>query len=544
MSSKLFDQKLASISSKSLAIKEALSRIAIRSAVCAINRAELTPDPAAPAGDIAYIASGTPGEYDYTAQYEYPSDADTYTWDFGDGQTGTYNVAAASHTYGSTAQRLVKVTVVDRVRGTFSYTKTVSVVYNPVKPTADFTASKVADTNGKYYFSATYQYPSDVSTYNWTFGDGGQTTGSSSSTTRDYQSSGNYTVSLTVNDRVRGQFTYTKTFSINYTAPVKEDLYITFPAGRSYTQSSMPSGERLYTIQDDSGMNAPPAIQFNADIGNKLNRTDTTATRFVFSTYQTDTTAITGYISGQRFDANGNIAQYSSASTAGTAASWLDFYVAKQLGSAQFSTQIPSYSKWQTDTDGKKYVMFKITPQDAKFNAFYVKIKDTSVQTVPSPPPAQTTQHVQVNYNSQTQTTQGTYADGNRIYYMKPFDNSDLATWLNAVVADPSALSSTVDTEFTMSRVEPGSSGNFNVAFYKNGVFSSTSFYDDANPGKPESLKFYLSKNYTSASFAGVNFDSMYTDQIVTFKITPNDTRFYPFYIRITGRKVRTSPVE
>jgi PKD repeat protein len=122
----------------------------------------------------------------------------SYSWDFGDGSTGTGS--SPSHVYTAAGTYLVKLTVTDSAGNSDTSTETMTVV----GPTASFTTSGGQVPPGTpVSFDGTGSSRSSVTgapiqTYAWTFGDGAGGTGST--TAHTYPVPGAYTVQLTVTD--------------------------------------------------------------------------------------------------------------------------------------------------------------------------------------------------------------------------------------------------------------------------------------------------------------------------------------------------------
>ena len=116
----------------------------------------------------------------------------SYTWNFGDGQTGSgQNV---SHTYAQPGTYTVTLTV--QGAGGCSSDKTQQVTVN-ASPTADFTFTTVCKGNPTQFTStSTVPQGQQIQTYSWNFGDG--QTGSGQTVSHTYAEAGNYTVTHSV----------------------------------------------------------------------------------------------------------------------------------------------------------------------------------------------------------------------------------------------------------------------------------------------------------------------------------------------------------
>ena len=121
----------------------------------------------------------------------------SYTWDFGDGTTGTGIMV--THVYADDGSYTVTLTVTDDDGATDSAQDTKTVVNRP--PVAMFTESAHrVDTGEVIYFDASYSYDLDgtIVSYSWDFGDG--TTATGVEMEHAYEDNGIYTVTLTVTD--------------------------------------------------------------------------------------------------------------------------------------------------------------------------------------------------------------------------------------------------------------------------------------------------------------------------------------------------------
>ncbi|MCW4033803.1 MAG: PKD domain-containing protein [Candidatus Bathyarchaeota archaeon] len=142
------------------------------------------------------INNGEAAQLDASESYDADGTITSYLWDFGDGTTAT--TVEAEHTYESTGEYTVTLTVTDNDGATDSVTTTI-VVNSP--PEAIFTQSSTTPTQGEAVsFDASESYDTDgtIVSYEWDFGDG--TTATGIEVEHTFTQAGEYTVTLTVTD--------------------------------------------------------------------------------------------------------------------------------------------------------------------------------------------------------------------------------------------------------------------------------------------------------------------------------------------------------
>jgi len=152
-------------------------------------------------------ATATPasGQVPFTVQFDGSGSTDpdgtitSYTWNFGDGTTGTG--AKVSHTYTTVGTYKVILTVTDDKSA--QATATVTIVTNPPNQAPKATANATPTTGAapltvNFDASASSDPDGTVTAYAWNFGDG--TTGSGAKVSHTYTKAGTYSAKLTVTD--------------------------------------------------------------------------------------------------------------------------------------------------------------------------------------------------------------------------------------------------------------------------------------------------------------------------------------------------------
>lgn len=193
-------------------------------------------------GNLSPVASFTytpsSGQSPLTVSFNASSSHDpdgtivTYQWAFGDGTNGTG--VTTSHIYTTTSNRTysVTLTVTDNGGSEATETHVVSVTPPPPNspPVASFTrtpSSGEAPLSVSFNASGSYDSDGSITSYTWSFGDGGSGAGVTASHT--YSSAGAYTARLTVtdNDGATGIATHSILAQTPTPTPSQIDVVIT-----------------------------------------------------------------------------------------------------------------------------------------------------------------------------------------------------------------------------------------------------------------------------------------------------------------------------
>jgi PKD repeat protein len=179
------------------------------------------------------VYTGEVIDFDASASYDIDGYIFSYSWEFGDGNTGSG--VTASHSYVDDGEYIVSLRVVDN-HGAFSIKKDSIVVKNR-PPIADLdTSSAILDKKEIVTFDASGSYDPDgyIVSYSWDFGDGNTATGVTAS--HLYPASGTYTVTLTVIDDDGATDSITVTKTVRNRSPVAD---FTESAHTVYTSESI-----------------------------------------------------------------------------------------------------------------------------------------------------------------------------------------------------------------------------------------------------------------------------------------------------------------
>ena len=138
-------------------------------------------------------------QLDATQSLDLDGQITSYAWDFGDGQTGSGEIA--NHTYSTPGEYTAILSITDDKGALSTHSVIIEVQTANVAPNASFSANATAG-NAPFIVSLDAASSSDtdgeITAYHWDFGD--NTSGSGVNTSHTYNSPGTYTVKLTVTD--------------------------------------------------------------------------------------------------------------------------------------------------------------------------------------------------------------------------------------------------------------------------------------------------------------------------------------------------------
>jgi len=154
----------------------------------------------------------------------------SYSWNFGDGGTGSGRTA--THSYNLPGTYAVTLTIADAYNRTATATQTIDVA-GGATPTASFLFSPAAPRIGENVnFNASASRPATgrtIRTYDWDFGDGEQKTTTTPITSHDYQKSGDFTVTLVVTDDAGRVAVASATVTIGSDSPTADFTFSQLP---------------------------------------------------------------------------------------------------------------------------------------------------------------------------------------------------------------------------------------------------------------------------------------------------------------------------
>ena len=173
---------------------------------------------------------------DASASHDSDGTIVTYQWDFGDGGNGTS--VTASHTYTTTSNHTysITLTVTDDSGAQATDTHAVSVTPPPPNspPVASFTrtpSSGEAPLGVSFNASGSYDSDGSITSYVWSFGDGGSSLGVTAAHT--YNSAGTYIARLTVSDNHGATSTITHSVIVQTPTPSPSQIDVVITASES-----------------------------------------------------------------------------------------------------------------------------------------------------------------------------------------------------------------------------------------------------------------------------------------------------------------------
>jgi len=154
----------------------------------------------------------------------------SYSWNFGDGATGSGRTA--THSYSIPGTYAVTLTIADAYNRTASATQTIEVA-GGATPTASFLFSPAAPKVGENVnFNASASRPATgrtIRSYDWDFGDGEQKSTTGPITSHDYQKAGDFTITLVVTDDAGRVAVASNTVTIGTDAPTADFTFSQVP---------------------------------------------------------------------------------------------------------------------------------------------------------------------------------------------------------------------------------------------------------------------------------------------------------------------------
>lgn len=167
----------------------------------------------------------------------------TYSWNFGDGRTGSGR--NESHSFDTPGTYVVTLTIGDQYNRTASTSQTID-VGGGAAPTASFLTSPTAPRVGENVnFNASASRPATgrtIRSYDWDFGDGTQKTTTSPITSHDYQTAGTFAVTLVVTDDVGREAVANATVTIASDSPTADFTFSQLPPTTTHTIQFNSSG--------------------------------------------------------------------------------------------------------------------------------------------------------------------------------------------------------------------------------------------------------------------------------------------------------------
>ncbi len=167
----------------------------------------------------------------------------SYSWNFGDGSTGSGRTA--THSFNTPGTYAVMLTVGDQYNRTASTTQTIDVA-GGTGPAASFLTSPstpLVGDNVNFNASASVAAPGrTIRTYAWDFGDGTLKTTTTPITTHDFVTAGTFSVTLVVTDDAGRQSVVTNSVTVSTDAPTADFTFSQLPPNATHTMQFNSSG--------------------------------------------------------------------------------------------------------------------------------------------------------------------------------------------------------------------------------------------------------------------------------------------------------------
>jgi PKD repeat protein len=167
----------------------------------------------------------------------------TYSWNFGDGRTGSGKTAV--HSFDTPGAYAVTLTIADQYNRTATTTQSIDVGGGAV-PSAKFLTSPSTPRVGENVnFNASESRPAagrTIRSYDWDFGDGTQKTTTGPITTHDFVTAGTFSVTLVVTDDAGRQAVFNDAVTIVTDSPTADFTFAQSPPTSAHTMQFNSSG--------------------------------------------------------------------------------------------------------------------------------------------------------------------------------------------------------------------------------------------------------------------------------------------------------------
>lgn len=204
-----------------------------------------------PTAGFTQTCDGLDCSFTSTSSDVAPGTIATYSWDFGDNSTADVAAPAHSYTVTTATDFAVTLTVTDDEGASDTETRTITVTpAAPVNPPSAGFSHSCTLAVCTFVSTSTDVAPGTITSYAWTFGDGGTAGVSNPSHTYTVAARTEFTVTLTVTDNEGGTDVETRTIAVDPVAPLNQPptarfSYSCIKADCTFTSTSFDHGGRV-----------------------------------------------------------------------------------------------------------------------------------------------------------------------------------------------------------------------------------------------------------------------------------------------------------